>query len=330
MAKEAFSERLIRSCLEKGATGRILLAVSGGADSLAMLRGALECPESALKVTVAHFDHCVRLDSSSDAAWVAAQCAVLGVICLTGSADVPSIAAETGRGIEETARRLRYDFLERIAAQHNIATVATAHSANDHAETVLHHLLRGTGLRGLRGISPKRKLSPDVTLIRPMLQFHRVEIEAYLAEIGQPFLTDSSNSDTAFTRNRLRHELLPQLRESINPNVEVALLRLSMQATEASAVLRRLARRHFKRAILEATPDLVRLNARCLKTQPRIIVREVIVLAWKRVQWPRQSMSFAHWDALAGIVVEGGRRTLPGGTDARRRQGELILRRRQS
>src|SRR5690606_4696629 len=145
---------------------------------------------------------------------------------------------------------------------------------------------------------------------------------------GQSFLQDPTNTDPSFTRNRMRHELLPMLRETVNPQVELALRRLATQARETAVIVHRLARAEVRHALIDSSPEAMRLRIRRLKTRPRPIIRETVALAWRRAQWPRQSMGFEHWDALADLVIAGGRRTLPGGTDARRRQGELILRRR--
>ncbi|MBA3316080.1 MAG: tRNA lysidine(34) synthetase TilS [Planctomycetota bacterium] len=327
MSSNTLSRRIQLAFDRAGVTRRIVLAVSGGADSMALLRGTLEIAELNVSLVVAHFNHRLRSESADDARRVAEQCTALGVECVTGVADVASIASATGRGIEEVARRLRYEFLLDTAIRYDAANVATAHTADDLAETVLHHVLRGTGLNGLRGIARRRKLAPGVTLIRPLLDVRRAEVEAYLAAIGQPFLTDPSNANVAFTRNRLRHDVLPMLRENVNRKVDEALLHLAGQAAEAAAFLRRLARRELRRVLLESTAEVIRLNSRRLRTRPRALVRETIVLAWRRAKWPRQAMGFAHWNALTKINFEGGRRTLPGGTDARRRQGELILRR---
>jgi tRNA(Ile)-lysidine synthase len=307
---------------------RLLLAVSGGADSMALLRGVHALASACdVKCVVAHLDHGLRNESERDAIWVATQAASLDLKTVVGRIDVRAVAIEDGRGIEETARRERYFFLRETAERLGIAYVATAHTADDVIETVLHHIMRGTSLDGLRGIAPRRRLSENTTLIRPLLNVRRPEIEAFLASIGQPFLTDNTNFDVSFTRNRLRHEVLPMLRTAINPQVDEALLRLAQQAAETSALVRRFARRELKRVLIESSAEVIRLNARRLKKQRRALVRAVVAMAWRRQSWPRQAMSFAHWNALATIAIDGGRRTLPGGTDARRRRGELILRR---
>jgi hypothetical protein len=120
---------------------------------------------------------------------------------------------------------------------------------------------------------------------------------------------------------------MPRLREGVNPRLDGSLRRLARQAGEASEYLSRCARRELRTAVVELTPEVIRLRCKRLRTRPRALVRETVALAWRRAGWPRQAMGFAHWDALASLVTDGGRRTLPGGTDARRRRGELILRR---
>jgi tRNA(Ile)-lysidine synthase len=274
---------------------------------------------------VAHLDHALRPESAEDAAWVAAQAAALGIGCVVARVDVRGAAA--GRGVEEVGRRLRYEFLARVAEQVGAGFVATAHTADDQAETVLFNALRGTGLRGLRGIPARRRLSKGVAIVRPLLGVTRREVEEHLAALGQAFLTDLSNRDAAYTRNRLRNDLMPRLREGVNPRLDESLRRLAGQAEEVAEFLTRCARRELRAAAVEMTEEVIRLRCDRLRTRPRVLVREVIALAWRRAGWPRQAMGFAHWDALAGIAIDGGRRTLPGGTDARRRRGELVLRR---
>ena len=130
------------------------------------------------------------------------------------------------------ARRLRYDWLTRVAGEAGAGWVATGHTANDQAETVLHRLLRGAGLRGLRGIAARRPLAAGVGLVRPLLDATRDEVMAYLEAIGQAYRQDSSNLDPALTRNRIRHQLLPRLAAEYNPQIVAVLGRLAGQAEE--------------------------------------------------------------------------------------------------
>lgn len=192
--------------------GSVLCAVSGGADSVCLLHwlNALR-REYGFALTAAHYNHKLRgSESLRDAefvrSFVAACCPDVPLIM--GSGDVAHTAAQRKAGIEETAREMRYAFLQETARSVGADVIATAHHADDNAETVLLHLMRGSGLRGLTGISPRRN-----NIVRPLLTCRRDEIEAYLHLYGLPHVEDSSNSDLRFARNRVRHQLIPLLQE---------------------------------------------------------------------------------------------------------------------
>jgi len=189
---------------------RVLAAVSGGADSVCLLHWLCsKRPE--ITVFAAHFEHGIRgAEAQRDAAFTESLCAALGVQCVTEHGDVPAYAEEKHMGTEEAARELRYAFLERTAEALGCDRIATAHNANDNAETILFHLARGSGSAGLCGIPPVRG-----KLIRPLLYTSREEIETYLKENGLDRVEDSSNADTRYSRNRIRHEVLPVL-EALN------------------------------------------------------------------------------------------------------------------
>ena len=189
--------------------GRILVACSGGADSVALLHLLKEM--DGIETVCAHFNHCIRgAESDRDEEFVRELCRNWGVECYSGRGDVPGFAEQNGLGIEEAARELRYRFLRETAKTAGCASIATAHTAGDNAETVLFHLIRGAGTRGLCGIPPVRE-----DLIRPLLSVTRSEIEDYLAARGLPHVEDSSNADTRYARNALRRDILPAL-EAIN------------------------------------------------------------------------------------------------------------------
>ena len=154
-------------------------------------------------------------------------CEQNGIEFLCVRENVPSLANKTGQSLELCARNVRYEAFGNICRQKGITAVATAHNACDNAETVLFNLTRGTGIKGLCGIPPKRALCEGVCLIRPLLYCERSEIEEYLAKAGQSFVTDSTNSDIDYTRNYIRHEILPHLRK-INPATEQSILRTSL------------------------------------------------------------------------------------------------------
>lgn len=192
---------------------RVLCALSGGADSvcLAHLLKSLE-DTLGIRVYAAHYEHGLRGEESlRDLRFVEGWCRAQGIPLVTERADVRAYAERKRMNLEEAARELRYAFLERCADELGCTRIATAHNADDNAETVLLHLVRGSGARGLSGIPPRRG-----RLIRPLLETTRAEIEDYLRRHALPHVEDSSNRDERFSRNRLRARVLPALRE-INP-----------------------------------------------------------------------------------------------------------------
>lgn len=220
-----------RDMLPDGA--RVLCAVSGGADSMCLLRLLKDLEgERGIRVFAAHFEHGLRGEESlRDMRFVEEYCRENGIPCLTERGEVRRYAEKEGLGLEEAARRLRYDFLERAAESFGCDRIATAHTADDNAETLLLNLLRGSGTRGLGGIPPRRG-----KIIRPLLETSRAEIEAYLAEKGVPHVEDASNADLSFSRNRLRRLVLPLLRE-MNPALNETLGRTAALLRQDEAFL---------------------------------------------------------------------------------------------
>lgn len=193
--------------------GLVLCAVSGGRDSMCLLSMLCEeAPKMGFTVAAAHFNHNLRgAESDGDEAFVADFCSKMNIPCYIGGGDVKKAAEHEGRGIEETARSLRYAFLQKTAEETGAVCVATAHNADDNAETVLFNLVRGAGLKGLCGIPPVRDI-----YIRPLLATTRAEIDRYMAENSVPYRDDSTNALDDYTRNKLRHRVIPVLKD-INP-----------------------------------------------------------------------------------------------------------------
>lgn len=304
----------------------LLVAVSGGPDSVALLCGLHHLSsELGLALTVIHFNHRYRGDASDgDAAWVARLADRFGLPFLSG------VATHTGATLrEESARDDRYEFFQTAALQSGVSTVATGHTRDDQVETVMHHLLRGTGLAGLRGM-PNRRSHGQLEIVRPLLQVSRSLVMEYLADIGQDFREDATNLDQRLTRNWLRHAALPPLRDRF-PLLDDAIIRLTAQAGELSEFTESQAEALLTRATIAKDATTVTLTNAELATAPRALLRALFVLLWKRQQWPRQLMTFAHWESLAQLVATPrGRCQFPGRIDAVRHRAALTLTRQQS
>lgn len=215
----------------------LILAVSGGPDSMAMLHWyAEEKPEFPLYV--AHVHHGLRPESDGEETLVTEYCKRLALPCFVFHAHVKD-EREKGETVESAARRIRYEFFRSLAKTTGASHLATAHTADDQCETVLLHLLHGAGPKGLCGILPKRN-EGDLILIRPLIESSKEEILQYCAEKQIPYALDQSNDDLSYTRNRIRHRLLPEM-EQINPNVRRSLcktaraLQRQQQGTELRA-----------------------------------------------------------------------------------------------
>lgn len=182
---------------------KILIAFSGGPDSTALLD---MLSKSGTRVAAAHFNHQMAPEAEQQADHCHEFCRSRGIELTTGTANVPQVARETGKGLEETARHLRYNFLRQAAYQSDCSAIATGHNRNDQAETLLLNMVRGSGLRGLAGIHPDRD-----GIVRPMLIFGRVQIENYVAAEGLAVFLDPSNLRLDAARNRIRHVVLPEL-----------------------------------------------------------------------------------------------------------------------
>lgn len=322
----------------------VLVAVSGGADSVALLRGmAAVRQQGEGRIVIAHFNHALRGDQSdADEAFVTRLCGQLDFPYEIGRAkrcmddkdspsSEPSKIGTPSETSEADARDWRYRFLRQTAADVGARFVVTAHTADDQAETILHRVLRGTGITGLAGIRRYRQLIPGVAIVRPMLGFRRAEVIEYLKAIEQDFREDSTNADLRFTRNRIRHELLPQIADHYNPNVVEALTRLGTMAGDVQELVDELVAQVAERCIIEDAVDAVTIDCRPLHGENGFLVRQLLISIWSDHAWPQQAMSYDKWDQLAQLATAGestnsdAKIVLPGNILAERKGGVLLL-----
>lgn len=296
----------------------VVVAVSGGADSVALLR-MLDCVKrtpSDGRLVIAHFDHGWRNDSGEDSQFVAALAKELGWECAIGRARVGSVDSDPTPATENAARQARYKFLQSVASDCGARYLATGHTANDQAETILHRIVRGTGLQGLAGIPRFRAVNESLTVVRPILSFRRETLVDWLETIDQPFRNDSTNCDEKYTRNRIRHSLLPELRDEFNPEVDAALLRLGQLAGEVHNEVQGLVGPLLDEHCTIGSDGELEVDVEALSLKSPLILRETLRSAWRKQGWPLESMGFGEWKLLEDIVVtdsiEKKTTTLPG------------------
>ena len=250
-------------------TDSILVAFSGGADSAVLLTILHKiCQERNIRLAALHVNHMIRGEEAErDARFCEDFCHQREIPFLYECVDVPAIAKANKSGIEETARNERYRLLSAYAGKNGFSKIATAHNATDNIETVLFHLVRGMSTHGAGGIHPQRQ-----NIIRPLLTFTKEDILQYAAQENIPFVTDSTNSDINYTRNHIRHTILPQLYQ-INPEADKAVLRFSESARQDDCFLFKLAQEH------QNTDDTAILSALDTAILSRVLLIKTTALA---------------------------------------------------
>jgi len=269
---------LEKSSLEKCGLNRIdpiIVGVSGGADSLALMHGLHIL---GFNLVIAHLDHAIRPESEAEAAYVKELADSLGLTFVSERIDVKSIAKREHESLEEAARNERYKFLFDQALQFDAQAVAVAHHADDQVETVLMHFLRGAAMPGLSGMSYQKVIplwNVCIPLVRPLLGFWREEIDAYIAEIGMTPCMDLSNQDTTYFRNKLRHELIPTL-ETYNPQFRQIIWRMADILSEEDLSLERSSNKVWQDCLHSTSADLVELDYQKFLTLGKALKRRIL------------------------------------------------------
>ncbi len=300
----------------------VLVGYSGGADSSALLRLLkVICDERGIYLHAMHIHHGIRGEEADrDADFCERECKRLGVDFTAWRVDVPELARESGRGLEETARDCRYAaFVQKIRSDARLSCIATAHNADDNAETVIFNLARGSGTGGLRGIPPIRTES-GIRIIRPLIRVEKCDIVGYCDENGIEYIFDSTNDDTAYTRNYIRHELMPRFRE-LNPSFADACGRLASNLRADGDYLDREAERFFALNVHDG-----KIKAELLAAAHRAIAVRVVTRMFAALS--SRTLERVHIDSvltLAKNARDGASLSLVGKIRAKCEQGMLFF-----
>ncbi len=313
---------------------RIVVGVSGGPDSLALLHLLHSLNQRSgwhLKLHIAHLNHQLRADEAeADAAFVQGVADDYSLPCTIDRRDIKALSKPTSAGEEEVGRHERYAFFERVCLKSGAKIVAVGHHADDNAETILHRILRGTGLRGLAGIPANRPLhyGSEIRLVRPLLRLTRKAICEYLNDAGVAYREDKSNDSNEPMRNRIRNLILPQVENNVNPQVREALTRLGEQAQWLEEYLSETVQRTFETLVIARTDQELILNGEAVARKSRIVQTELVRLAYRSFGLGEQNLSFVNLVAAVDLIDDPGsgkQVQLPGGMVFEKRYKQLVF-----
>jgi tRNA(Ile)-lysidine synthase len=304
---------------------KVLIACSGGADSVALAAVLLELrDEYSLRLALAHFNHRLRRCAAADERFVIDLAQKLELPLYLGREDIRAYARKKGMNLEEAGRERRYAFLREAAARIGAFKIATGHTLTDQAETVLMRILRGSGPAGLGGISP----CIDGLIIRPLIEVERRDVEAYLRARKMPYRQDETNRDFRYLRNRVRGRLIPYLQRNFEPEVIRHLGRLAEICREEEGFWERAVQKEMKRMVLRQD-DRCRLDAGHLSALPSGLSRRSIRAFLREVRGDLRRLSFRDVEAVRELA-EGKEAVLPGGLVIRREKGLISVKKRSA
>ncbi len=256
---------------------KIVIGVSGGPDSMCLL-DSLYCLKEKLgiEIVVAHVNHMIRKEAEEETAYVKKYCNKHDIPCYIKKVEVIALAKEQKLGTEEMGRKIRYDFFIEVAKKAGANKIATAHNANDNAETVFMNILRGSGISGLKGIELKRNLQ-GLELIRPLRECTRNEIEQYCKEQKLNPKIDSSNLENDYTRNKIRNIVIPYLQKEFNPNIIKGLNRLSDLALEEEEYFSEIVVKQYESLKIGENEKEIILNLKEFNLLPKVIKEKLLL-----------------------------------------------------
>ena len=283
-------ERFLKTISDYGLLKRgdaVLVALSGGPDSVALLHLFVDLRDNfRFNLAAAHLDHAIRTDSAGDREFCRDLCQGLKVKFYSRKADIVNLAKKKKANVEETGRQVRYDYFNSLCAKYGYKKIATGHTMDDNAETVLFNLIRGSGLRGLAGISPRRG-----RIIRPLIDIRKSDIINWSKENKIKFRTDPTNISPKYTRNIIRNRILPEI-EKINPEIVKSLSRLSKNVSEDVELIERAGVLFYEVALIEDGKSKIVLDLRKLRGYDKSLVKRVVAEAYCRLSGVKKSPSF--------------------------------------
>ena len=287
---------------------RILVACSGGPDSMALLyllQDIATHRHTTYKIGVAIVDHCIRPESKDEVLWLKHQVEELGLPFYSATFDVPRLSKEYKKSEETIGRQVRYQWLTEIAQSEGYDYISVAHHKDDQAESILAHIIRGSGLNGLTGMSVVQS-EYAIPVVRPLLDVTKENLLAYIGTKQISYCVDSTNDDVRYQRNRIRHRIIPEL-EAVNPAVVDAIVRLGSSVNEDVMVISDLTSRTFDK-LVSIGKDEVSISRRALRQEPLAIQRRL----WQRLVSTIDSdltLTSAHQEQLLDIVNTGEKKT---------------------
>ncbi len=274
---------------------KIVLGVSGGPDSISMLNILNEIKdEFDFKIYVAHINHLIREEAIDDEKFVENYCKKNDISFFCKRAEVQKIAETQKIGTEEAGRNVRYEFFEEVCSKVGANKIAIAHNKNDKIETIIMHLLRGSGLSGLKGMQPIR----DNKYIRPLIECERNEIEQYCEENKLEPRIDKTNFENEYTRNKIRNIVIPYIKNEFNPNIIEIIDRLSQVATDESDYIDNQAQNIYKKILVEKKEKEIILNWKEFNKQEKVIKNRIILYAVKQLLGSTQGIEKVHIEAI--------------------------------
>lgn len=255
----------------------LFFGVSGGPDSICMLDVLLKIKNKksynlSYDLIVAHINHMIREDASEDEKYVLDYCKKNNIEFYSKSIDVKSIANNNKIGTEEAGRIARYDFFNELLKEKNCNKIAIAHNKNDNVETIIMHMLRGSGIKGLRGIEPKRN-----NIIRPLIECERSEIEEYCRVYDLNPRIDKTNFENLYSRNKIRNIVIPYIKKEFNPNIIDTINNLSKIVTDEDSYIENQVKTEYEKMLLEENEDEISIDLKTFNNEENVIKSRVIL-----------------------------------------------------